>query len=455
MKNSKIGAMFGRLGALALLLTLAVGMRGAGAAGAPGLDKILGEADARIEKVRKNDAVLRLAGEDGTPLPAGTAVRIEQTRHEFLFGCNIFGLTGRGGDTIDAAYAERFKALFNFATIPFYWAAYEPAPGDFAAGQHRAEVLADWCARNGLTAKGHPLMWNNADPKWLRGDTAAVRAAQLGRITREVTHFKGKIAVWDGINELAAYDRPKFLQSSPRLSQLIKEDGITGVGRAVFATARRAAPAATLLINDYEKGPAYLKVIDQLKDEGGRPLYDAIGIQAHQHGGATTPDKLWETCERFAPLGKPLHFTEVTLLSGKQGGNLTEQDPKFQWVSTPEGEQRQAEQVARFYTVLFSHPAVEAITWWDFSDLNAWKRAPAGLVRKDMSPKPAYDELMKRIKGTWSTKAEKRTAEGGTVSFRGFRGDYKVTVTGADGKMKVGTFKLTRESQGAIEVRVK
>ena len=45
----------------------------------------------------------------------------------------------------------------------------------------------------------------------------------------------------------------------------------------------------------------------------------------------------------------------------------------------------QAEHVAEFYTVLFSHPAVEAITWWDFTDQDAWQQAPAGLVRSDMS----------------------------------------------------------------------
>ena len=48
----------------------------------------------------------------------------------------------------------------------------------------------------------------------------------------------------------------------------------------------------------------------------------------------------------------------------------------------------------KFYTALFAHPAVQAITWWDFSDLGAWLGAPAGWLRRDMSPKPVYDRLM-------------------------------------------------------------
>ena len=81
----------------------------------------------------------------------------------------------------------------------------------------------------------------------------------------------------------------------------------------------------------------------------------------------------WDICERFAKVGKPLHFTEATILSGHPGYELKRNDPHFQWTTTPEGEQRQAEEVVQFYTILFSHPAVQAITWWDFSDQGAWQ----------------------------------------------------------------------------------
>ena len=48
--------------------------------------------------------------------------------------------------------------------------------------------------------------------------------------------------------------------------------------------------------------------------------------------------------------------------------------------------------------MIFSHPAVEAITWWDFSDRGAWQRAPAGFLRDDLSPKPAYERLQQPVK---------------------------------------------------------
>ena len=86
--------------------------------------------------------------------------------------------------------------------------------------------------------------------------------------------------------------------------------------------------------------------------------------------------------------------------------------------------------------MLFSHPAVEAITWWDFSDRGAWQRAPAGLLRKDLSPKPVYQRLMALIKDKWWTRTTTKTDADGMARFRGFLGQYHVTVA-VDGKPSV------------------
>jgi len=103
--------------------------------------------------------------------------------------------------------------------------------------------------------------------------------------------------------------------------------------------------------------------------------------------------------------------------------------------------------------VYFSHPAVEAITWWDFTDQNAWQRAPAGLIREDMTPKPAYDELKRLIKGQWWTQAETTTNAGGAARFRGFLGEYEVSAQ-IDGKKLTGTFRLDKTASDKIDVRL-
>ena len=70
---------------------------------------------------------------------------------------------------------------------------------------------------------------------------------------------------------------------------------------------------------------------------------------------------------------------------------------------------------------------MEAITWWDFPD-GQWQGAPAGLLRSDLTPKPIYDRLLEMVKGEWWTQSQGRTDGKGEYRFRGFCGEYEVTV---------------------------
>jgi endo-1,4-beta-xylanase len=127
-------------------------------------------------------------------------------------------------------------------------------------------------------------------------------------------------------------------------------------------------------------------------------------------------------------LNRPLHFSEITVLSDDP-----EADHSKAWPTTPEGEQRQAEYVEKLYTLLFSHPAVQAIAWWNFVD-GDWDRNPGGLLRADLTPKPAYERLQKLIKERWWTQEDLRTDSKGTVKLRGFRGRYRIRVRTSQGE---------------------
>jgi GH35 family endo-1,4-beta-xylanase len=415
--------------------------------------EILSQADARIQKYRTGNAQLRLVTPDGKALKKGVRVTIEQTRHSFLFGCNIFMLGKCKTDAENAAYEKEFSDLLNYATVPFYWWVYEREAGhpDYAS----TERVAAWCAAHQVTMKGHPLAWNYVDPSWLPSDPAEATRLQMQRITDIVGKFKGQINFFDVVNEATQFQRQELLQNAPKLTAGIEQMGAPSYLRTAFTRAREANPQATLVINDYVTTDDYLeKVISPLADASGRPLFDVIGIQCHQHANVWSPEKTWGICERFAKVGKPLHFTEATIISGQRHSELKQNPSHFDWPSTPEGEQRQAEEITRFYTVLFSHPAVQAITWWDFSDQGAWQQAPAGLVRADMTPKPAYDALMKLIKGRWWTRAEARVSRQGVAQFHGFYGDYKVSVM-EHGRELTGTFTFNSQSAQPIEVKLK
>jgi len=416
---------FGRCGTVAALMIVLLCGAGSALAAATSDDDLYAGADARIEKHRKAPAAVSVVDASGKPV-AGAEVVVEQVQHAFLFGSNIFKWGRLPDEALETAYRQRFAELLNYATLPFYWPMYERRRGE--PEHERTEQVARWCQEQGIATKGHPLAWNVGDPPWLPDDLEEIRRLQMARIEDCVSRFLGLIDRWDVVNEATHFDRPDFAtRRAPKHSAMWKKVGQIEFTRECFTHARKAGPKATLLINDYRTDPAYEKVIDQLVDDRGRRLYDVIGIQSHMHGGAWPNGKIWEVCERFARFGVPLHFTETTIVSGPRGPGGTWQP------TTPDGEAQQAREVVRFYTMLFSHPAVEAITWWDFSDYDAWQGAPAGFLRKDMTPKPAYEELKVLIKGKWWTRASLRTGADGRAAFAGFLGNYQVTVT-VDGK---------------------
>jgi endo-1,4-beta-xylanase len=408
-------------------------------------EAVLSQAEERIRKCRMGVASLRLIGPDGTPLPPGVGLRIDQKRHKFLFGCNIFKLGRCPTPQDNAAYEKQFADLLNYATLPFYWWQYEMQKG--RPDDERTEEIVRWCNAHGVTTKGHPLAWNYVDPRWLADSTPdeAMRL-QFERIGRCAERFRGKVDIWDVVNEATAYDREELKRRSPKLTQAIAKMGVPEYIRTAFKTARQANPQAVLLINDYRLDTDYANnVISQLVDEAGQPMYDVIGLQSHMHGGYWGAARAWDACERFAQFGKPLHFTETTVVSGPKKDST--------WATTPDGEQDQAKRVTEFYTVLFSHPAVEAITWWDFTDQGAWQQAPAGLVRSDMSPKPAYEQLHGLIKGKWWTQAQITTGPGGSANFEGFLGQYEMEARSADRRL-TGTFSLEKDQKSPMEVRL-
>lgn len=405
---------------------------------------VLGQAEERISRHRKGTAVLSLTSPDGQTFPAGVRLEISQTRHRFLFGCNIFKL-GRCRTAADnAAYEKHFAGLLNYATLPFYWWEYEFQKG--RPMDDRTEEIVRWCKAHDVTTKGHPLAWNYVDPRWLTGTPEEAMRLQFERVGRCVGRFKGEIDIWDVVNEATEYDRGILKQQAPKLTEGIAKMGIGEYVRTAFAAARKANPQATLLINDYRTGRDYQdKVIQELVDKEGKPLYDVIGIQSHMHGGYWGAAQTWDACERFARFGKPLHFTETTVVSGPKKGST--------WVTTPEGEQQQAKAVTEFYTVLFSHPAIEGITWWDFTDQGAWQRAPAGLVRDDMTPKPAYEQLHDLVKGKWWTKADAETGPNGQATLQGFCGQYRVDAVLGSRRL-TGVFSLDKAVSAPLSVQM-
>lgn len=396
---------------------------------------------------------IKLVDESGSPVK-GKEVSLRLVNHQFLFGCGIFDtieVANKSVPTDRLAFLEdkldKFLDVFNFATLPFYWGVFPDYWGGFEPekGKPRTNELkaaAQWLKERNVTVKGHPLVWHTATAPWLLDmSNEEILKAQLARIEREVTGFKGLIDMWDVINEVVIM--PIYDKYDNGITRICKELGRVGMIKEMFAKTRECNPGATLLLNDFNTSINYEILIDGCL-HAGVPI-DAIGIQSHQHQGYWGREKLEEVLDRFSRFGLPIHFTENSLLSGHlmqpEIGDLNDyQIPD--WPSTPEDEDRQANEVEEMYSILFKHPLVEAIFSWQFSDDGAWIGAPSGFIRKDNSLKPSYKLLKKLIKEDWSTNMSCMTDDYGQVSFEGFLGDYDLVC-----EDKKASFQLDKGSE--------
>ena len=378
---------------------------------------------------RIHEAVVTVLDARGEPL-AGAEVTVEQTRHAFGFGnigFDFIGLANGEGNEADERLAELYTGVFNTATLPFYWGRFEPRRGE--PNTARLQRTARWFRDRSVALKGHPLVWHTVQPDWLLGlPLDEVERLQRERIRREVHDFDGLIDTWDAINEVVIM--PVFDNGDNAITPLARAKGRIAMIRMAFEEARAANPTVKLLLNDFDLSTAYECLIEGVL-EAGIPI-DAIGLQTHMHQGYWGEDAVLATVDRFARYGLPLHLTETSLVSGHlMPADIVDlndyQIPE--WPSTPEGEERQADELVRHYRSLVAHPSVEAITYWGLTDADAWLGAPIGLVRADGTPKPSYEALRRLIADEWWLSPTTTIAdENGRVAVSGFSGDYLVRV---------------------------
>jgi endo-1,4-beta-xylanase len=409
---------------------------------------IMQGANDRIEKTRKGDVNVTVVDDKGNAV-RDARVYYEQQSHDFLFGSNLSPLSIKEGgpNAVNQKWADAYVALFNYGTLPFYWDSYEPAQGETAEQILRA--MADWARKRGIATKGHPLVWADVTPAWAPPSVNDMQNAQERRVKNIAGNFCGLVEYWDVVNEPT---------NGPRANSPIGNWMNTKTPAVVCTDAinwaRSACPKSTLIINDYRTDQDFRDILQNIIRQKGK--FDAIGLQSHMHRGNWPLYQVWDTCERFKDFDVPLHFTEVTVLSGTPKSGISTAQPAKQgdWPTTAAGEAAQAEYVEKFYTLLFSHPSVTAITWWDFSDNGAWQGAPAGLLRADMSKKPAYDKLLKMVKSTWWSFGDAYTNMEGKASIRGYYGSYKLVIE-KEGKRADATLYLAKGIDNKIKIQLK
>jgi GH35 family endo-1,4-beta-xylanase len=418
---------------------------------------------ADIERVRKLPVRIEVMDENGRRVE-NAEIFCEQVSHEFLFGNapeyllfafapQAYSRGGRfGAQPLSLERIEEYQCLylelFNFATLPaFYWKDYEPEPGRLPL-KEAAHRIAGWLQSHGVSVKGHTLVWGNPPsvgvPSWVwmkgrAGRWEEVKEALFRRIRREVQDFKGLVHLWDVVNEPIV--QPWFEGLGP---EYIAE---------AFKAVKEIDPQAVLVLNEFGMlldGKIRKRFIERTRKllEAGVPI-DVIGVEAHLF----TPEDIRKHLEsleeirsaldELAALGKPIHITEFQI-------PLPAVVAAFK-VPVGEAEILQAELARVFYTVFFSHPAVSAITYWNF--YRAWQPG-SGFLRDDFTLKPLYFVVRDLIHREWKTRVCLRTGADGVVEFRGFPGDYRVWVTGPSGKKEEFTVSVRCGTPNAFVLQI-
>ncbi len=399
-----------------------------------------------IEKYRKGDARITVCTADGTPVDA--TVKFNQKTHEFKHGANIFMLDDLSDDGKNRAYRDYFKDAFNMATLPFYWCSIEPQRGvtrydkdsSYYYRRPPIEACMEYCAENGIEPREHALAYENHFPEWLYGADSDTVKRELERRYAEVAErYADRIPCIEVTNE------HEWGPDGMRTEFYRAPDFISWC----YDMAAKYFPKNEISINEwgglwnepYKNRSRYYMMIENALLKGTR--IDAIGMQFHmfhraEHEYDATrlyydPANLFETMDTYANLGKPLQITEVTI-------------PAYSWGE--EDEKLQAELIDHLYRIWFSHPAIEQIIYWNLVDGYAWQAEQGdmtagenyyhgGLLRFDLTPKPAYETIKNLFHKEWHTQGE-LTTHVGKADFRGFYGKYDLELT-------LGTKTLTRE----------
>ncbi len=349
------------------------------------------------------------------------------------------------------------KAQFNQISPEndLKWEMIQPRPGpdgyDFAA----ADAYVNFGVSNHLYIVGHTLVWHGQTPGWVfqatnvppvatdapaqaagaAADAAGANAAggrrggrgagggfggRGGRggpsgppATREqllqrmhdhiqtvVGRYKGKIKVWDVVNEALADGGGTNILRNSQWSQIIGPDFIA----KAFEYAHEADPNAILRYNDYglENSGKRHKLITLIKSLQAQHVpVMAIGSQTHVSVSSPSFEQEDQALTELETLGLPIHITELDV-NGAQGGqrggggDLAGVAAATQGGMVDNANKRLADAYSNLFRAFVKHEKyVKVVTFWGVNDGVSWLRnANPLLFDANDQPKPAFDAVI-------------------------------------------------------------
>jgi endo-1,4-beta-xylanase len=344
------------------------------------------------------------------------------------------------------------KAQFNQISPEndLKWALIQPRAGTNGYDFGPADAYVNFGLSNNMYIVGHTLVWHGQTPGWVFQGTnlpagmtntvspslAAANAPgtngfggrRFGRgfggdfggfnkngphasrdellqrmrdhIFTVVNRYKGKIKVWDVVNEAVADGGTNLLRNSP-WSQIIGPDFIA----KAFEYAHEADPDAILRYNDYslenpEKRHKLIALIKSLQEQHVPVM--AIGSQTHVSVSSPSFEAEDQALTELETLGLPIHITEFDV-NGAQGGQRDNGADVANNAATTQGglvddaNQRLTNQYSNLFKVFLKHSkSIKVVTLWGVNDAVSWRANGKPLLFDGRDqPKPAFDAVIR------------------------------------------------------------
>jgi endo-1,4-beta-xylanase len=322
----------------------------------------------------------------------GETLKAAASKAGLLYGSPLFPQDLNKSSLLDL-YAEQTSIIVSTMFMRRLQA--QRGHFDFSVG----DSVRDFARSKGLQLRGHPLVYGNATPDWVRSDVTRDQAQKVleEHVRTLVARYKGQMHSWDVVNEAIdpQSDRPDGMRRTP-WAELLDANYL----EIAFRTAAEADPKAILSYNEFGiegdapdheiKRRAVLRLLEQLKKKGV-PV-GALGIQSHL-GPKWHGSKLRGFLHEVEQMGLKIFISELDVRDKQLPGNISTRD------------QEVADTYGRYLDTVLENKAVEVVITWGLYDRDSWlqktqARDDGAHVRslpfdEDLRPKPAFDAMIR------------------------------------------------------------
>lgn len=237
----------------------------------------------------------------------------------------------------------------------------------------KADVIADFCRKNGIKLRGHVLAWHSRFCDWMFVDENGQPVSKERFYERLRTHihtvmnrYKDIVYAWDVVNEAIAEEGEPDVATCPyRKSKMYLLCGEEYIAKA-FEFAHEVDSTAILIFNDYNtvipgKRERMYNVVKKMID-AGVPI-TGIGMQGHYNLQVPDEAALEASISKFATLVDHIHISELDLSCLKSSGETVTEAEKI----------NQKKIFAMYFKVFrkYSH-VIDNVTFWNLYDRESW-----------------------------------------------------------------------------------